>query len=238
MLTTFWYLGSVIAQFGRIMDPVDVVTTFLNPKIDDDIYMTLPAGWPGGLNIPNIIVGLRKVLGSLKQAPQLWHDDINACLIFVAFTQSLVDPSLCLRSEGILLYQYVDDISMSYLGATTKAMIKVKLTLSEKDQITNLGQARQFFGIVIYHNTVGTRISLGQKVYITTILKRFGMQHSHGVSMPTDSNVKLDLAEDREETELNDITDCQAVLGLGFYAALATWQDISNAVAARSWYNS
>jgi hypothetical protein len=52
------------------MDRLDVVTSFLIPKIDnDDIYMTLPKGWPEGLNARKFIVRLRKALYGLKQAP-------------------------------------------------------------------------------------------------------------------------------------------------------------------------
>ena len=96
-----------------------------------------------------------------------------------------------------------------YQGITPN--IEVKATLSEKYKITNLGPARQFLGIEIHRN--GTRVSLGQKAYITTILWRFGMEHTHGVSTPMDLNIKLDLAEDRKEKELEDITDYQAVMG-------------------------
>jgi len=53
-----------------------------------------------------------------------------------------------------------------------------------------------------------------------------------------DPNIKLDLAEDRGEKELEDITDYQAVVGSLMYAALATRPDISYAVAALSRYNS
>jgi len=53
-----------------------------------------------------------------------------------------------------------------------------------------------------------------------------------------DPNIKLDLAEDRGETELEDITDYQAVLRSLMYAVLPTWPDISNVVAALSRYNS
>jgi len=39
------------------MDHFDVVTAFINPEINDDaIYMTLPEGWPEGLNAPKIVV--------------------------------------------------------------------------------------------------------------------------------------------------------------------------------------
>jgi len=121
---------------------------------------------------------------------------------------------------------------MSYPEAATKAAIEVKAKLSEKYKITNLGPARQFLGIKIHRD--GTRISLGQKAYITTILRRFDMEHTHGVSTPMDSNTKLDLAEDRGEKELEDITDYQAVMGSLMYAALATRPDISYAVWRKS----
>ena len=106
------------------MEYLVVVTAFPNPEIDgDDIYMTLPEGWPEGLNAPKIIVRLRKALYSLKQAPRLCHNDINAFLLSVGFTQFSADSNLYLRSNGILIILCVDDISMSYLKAATKAAI-------------------------------------------------------------------------------------------------------------------
>jgi len=219
------------------MDHLDVVTAFLNPEIDDDdIYMTLPEGWPEGLNAPKIVVRLRKALYGLKQAPWLWHDDISTILLSFGFTESLADPNVYLRSDGILILLYVNDISMSYPEAAAKAAIEVKVKLSEKYKITNLGPARQFVAIEDYHN--GTGVSLGQKAYIISILRQFGMEHTHDVSTPIDTNVKLDLAEDQGEKQLEDITDYQALVGSLMYAALATRPDISYAVAALSRYNS
>jgi len=237
-LTTFLYLISLIGSYGWDMDHLDVVTAFLNPEIDnDDFYLPFPEAWPGGLNAPKIIVRLRKALYGLKQAPRLWHDNIKDFLLTLRFQQSSADPSLYLRRDGILVLLYVDDISMPYPEAAAKAAIKVKAKLSEKYMITNLGPAHQFLGIEIYRDAIGTRISLGQKAYITTILRWFGMENSHGVSTPTDPNVQLDLADDRGEKELEDITDYQAVVGSLMYAALATGPDISYVVAALSRYN-
>jgi len=238
-LTTFRYVISLIGRYGWNMDHLDVVTAFLNPEFDDDdIYMTLPEGWPEGPNALKIIVRLRKALYGLKQAPRLWHDDINPFLLFLGFTQSSADPNLYLRSDGILILLYVDNISMSYPQAATKAAIEVKAKLSEKYKITNFGPARQFLGIEIYRDKNGTGISLSQKAYMTTILKQFGMEHNHGFSTPMDPNIKLDLAENRGEKELEDITDYQAVVGSLMYVPLATLPDISYAVAALSCYNS
>jgi len=65
----------------------------------------------------------------------------------------------------------------------------------------------------------------------------FGMEHTHSVLTPMDPKVKLDLAKDWVEKELDDITCYQAVVGSLMYTALATWPDISYAVAALSRYN-
>jgi hypothetical protein len=210
-----------------------VVPAFLNPEvIDDNIYLTMPEGWPEGLNTPAIVVWLKKALYGLKQAPQLWQDDINTFMLSLEFTQSLADPNLYHCSDGILMLLYLNNITMLYPEDATKAAIKVKARLSEKYKITNLSPARQFLGIEIHHEenstgtSPGTVISLGQKALITTILKRFNMQNAHDVSTPMDPNVKLDLAENRRDKELKDIKGYQAIVGSLMYVALATWPDI------------
>jgi len=236
-LTTFRYLISLTGSYGWNFDHLDVVTAFLNPVIhDDNIYMTLPEGWPEGLNAPKIIVRLRKALHGLKRVPPLWHDDINAFLHSLGFTQSSADPNLYLRTDGILILLCVADICMSYPEAATKATIEVKVKLSEKYNITNLGPASQSLGIEIHCD--GTGISLRHKAYITTILRGFGMNHTDGVSTPMHPNVQLNLAKEWGHKELDDITDYQAVVGSLIYTVLATRPDISYAVATFSRYNS
>jgi len=116
-LTTFRYLISLVGRCGWHIDHMDVVTAFLNPEVDDDdIYMVLPEGWPEGLDAhsPPIIVRLRKALYGLKQAPWLWQNNINTFLLFLGFTQSQANPNLYIRSDGILILLYIDDISMMY----------------------------------------------------------------------------------------------------------------------------
>ena len=249
-LTTFRYLISLVRRCGWNIDHLDVVTAFLNPDVDDDdIYMVLPEGWPAGNEdmrmyahpLP-IIVRLRKALYGLKQAPWLGHNDINTFFLFLGFTHSQADPNLYICSDCILIILYVDDISMMYARteSATKAAIEVKAKLSEKHKITNFGPARQFLGIEIHRYENGTGISRGQQAYITTIHKRFHMQDAHAVATPMDPNVKLDLADDRGEKQLDkeSVMHYQAIVGSLMYAALATRPDISYAVAALCRYNS
>jgi hypothetical protein len=121
---------------------------------------------------------------------------------------------------------------------TAKSTIEVKAKLSEKYKLTNHRLACQYFGIEIYWDKIRTGISHGQKAFITTILRRLGMEYSDNVSKPMNPNVTLNLAEDRGEKELKDITDYQAVVGSPMYAAFASRPDISYAVTSLCHYNS
>ena len=94
-----------------------------------------------------------------------------------------------------------------------------------KQWITNLGTARQFLGIEItgsgdHQNTPHT-ISLGQQDFVTSILKRFNMHSAHGAATPMDVPVKLDLAKNRGEREVDPL-EYQAIVGSLMYIALAT----------------
>lgn len=149
-LTIFRYLISLVGKYDWNIDQLDVGTAFFNPEVDEeDIYMTLPEGWPEGLNAPMMIVPIQKALYSLKLAPRLEYNDINTFLLFLEFTHSQGNPYLHLRSNGILTLLYIDDISVMYPQDATKAVIEAKARLLEKYKITNLTPAPQILGIEI-----------------------------------------------------------------------------------------
>jgi hypothetical protein len=93
-MTTFRLLLAMAAQYGWDVDHMDVVTAFLNPKIDrDNIYMAIPLGidWLDltvSISTETTLI-LRKVLNGFKQSAQ--------------------DPNLYLQ-PGVLLVLYVDDL--------------------------------------------------------------------------------------------------------------------------------
>jgi len=125
---------------------------------------------------------------------------------------------------------------MSYREATSKAALVVKAKHPDKYKKTNLSPSHQFLGIEIRHD--GTVVTLRKTGDITTILRRFGIEHTPSVRTPIGPNLKLDMSKDWGEKELEDITDYQAVVRSLMYSALATWPDILYAVAAHSHYNS
>src|SRR5450755_4624752 len=96
---------------------MDVVTAFLNPVLQEEVYMELPEGYtiPESHTIPcssrgKVICRLRKCLYGLKQAPRAWYTDIDAYLIgTLGFIRSEEDYNLYIGKHMILLL-FVDDI--------------------------------------------------------------------------------------------------------------------------------
>jgi hypothetical protein len=144
-LTTFHYLICLIKKLNKNMDPLDAVTTFLNCEIEnDDIYITLAERWVDGLNSPKIIVRLRKAFNNFKQAPRLWHADINALLLSHVFTQSSAEPNPYLRRDSILIPVHVNHISWAFQKDFAIAAIELKAKLWEQYMIARISQACQF----------------------------------------------------------------------------------------------
>ena len=100
-------------------------------------------------------------------------------------------------------------MSIAYPGAAATIAKEIKRRLAEKYKVTNLGTAKQFLGTEIKTDseTSGKQahkeISLGQKAYITSVLKRFGMENAHGAATPMATDVKLDEAEKHGAREVH-----------------------------------
>jgi hypothetical protein len=125
---------------------------------------------------------------------------------------------------------------LAYTMTAAKEAEEIKQALAATFKITNLGTAHQFLGIEIHYQTDGS-ISHGQSVFIDSVLKRFHTKAAHGAATPLDDKVKLDLAEEEEDREI-DPKLYQAMVESLMYIALATRPDISYAVAALSRYHS
>jgi len=106
-MATVRLILALATQYGWDVDHMDVVTAFLNTRIDrDNIYMEMPLGidWlasngsasnespsngspsNGSTSCGSVLI-LRKALYGLKQAPRLWYEDIDVYLQSIGFRQ-------------------------------------------------------------------------------------------------------------------------------------------------------
>jgi len=99
----------------------------------------------------------------------------------------------------MLLLLYVDDMLLAYGPSAAKEAEEIKTALAATYKITNLGTARQFLGIKIHYENDG--ISLGQRMFIDNILKRFHMEAAHGAATPLDNNDSTSPGVDRSRLD-------------------------------------
>jgi len=151
-MATFQLILALAAQYGWDVNHMDVVTAFLNPRIDrDNIYMEMPLGidWlasnESGSSGSALI--LRKAVYGLKQAPRLWYKDIDGYLQSMGFRQSAEDLNLYLQ-QGVLLVLYVDDLLIAHNSAEGRGH-RIKQLLQNKYKMCDLGTAKGFLGIEI-----------------------------------------------------------------------------------------
>ena len=171
-MVTFRLILALAAQYGWDVDHMDVVTAFLNPRIDrDNTYVEMPLGIDWLVSSGSVPSGsafiLRKALYGLKQAPRLWYEDIDGYLQSIGFRQSMEDPNLYLQQE-VLLVLYVDDLLIRHNGAEGRGH-RIKQLLQKKYKMCDLGAAKWFLGIEI-ETTKDGGFSICQRGYINTFI--------------------------------------------------------------------
>ena len=80
-------------QNDMLIHQMDVVTAFLNGKLDEEIYMQQPEGYiePGKVHL---VCKLKKSLYGLKQSPRCWNKAFQEYVEIIRFSQSTADPIL------------------------------------------------------------------------------------------------------------------------------------------------
>jgi len=99
-------------QEGMVVYQMDVVTTFLNGVLDEEIYMVQPPGYAKD-DEEHLVCKLKRSLYGLNQSPQCWNTLFTAFMESANFEQSNVDPCLFIHSKGAdlaIIAVYVDDL--------------------------------------------------------------------------------------------------------------------------------
>src|SRR5437773_1712375 len=109
------------------------------------------------------------------------------------------------------------------------ALVKFKKQMTQKYEMTDLGEAQQFLGLQIQRNREAKTLFIYQSQYIENILTRLDMQDCNGASTPMEASSKL-LAADPNESPQNH-RRYQSIVGSLMYAMLSTRPDLAYAVS-------
>ncbi|KRX78153.1 Retrovirus-related Pol polyprotein from transposon TNT 1-94, partial [Trichinella sp. T6] len=186
------YLLSLAAKYNLEVDQMDVVTAFLNPSLNEEIYMELPTG-VGDEN--NKYCRLRKSIYGLKQASRAWYGMLDDTLRSFGLNRLKNEPCIYFlrKNETFLAVGvYVDDLLI--LSNNESSKNELKMALCERFKMKDLGKAHWCLGIRIVQDVENGTLSIDQERYIEELLHRFRMSDCKGVKTPLDPNQVLSKA--------------------------------------------
>ena len=156
--------------------------------------------------------------------------------------RSNVDHCVYYKQVGndfIYVVLYVDD--MLLVGNNMDVIKEVKMQLSSKFDMKDLGAASLILGMEIKRNRADRKLWLNQRKYIETILHRFNMQECKPVKVPIPVGVRVSVEQfpktQEEEEDMSHVPYASAVVSL-MYAMVCTRPDIAHAVGVLSKYMS
>lgn len=221
-LTTLRALLSIINEEDLFCRQLDVKNAFLHGKVEEEIYMDIPDGFP---KLQGKVYRLKKALYGLKQAPRAWNKTFDEFARQMKFTPC--DSDKCLYkyvngSEKIFLLLYVDDIILA--GTSEKRVLIVRSALESRFNMKDLGGLKSFLGINISRPSPGILV-MSQENYLKNLLKRFNMEDCNPSATPMETKIEV-----VGETSENESRPFRELIGCLMYAMSTTRPDLSASV--------
>lgn len=215
---------------------LDIKTAFLNGILKEEIWVRSPRDIP---NRPSRCYKLKKAIYGLKQAHLAWHEKLCKDLDSLGFKELVSAPCVFQKDEKsggvIYLLIYVDDIQVL---ATSRAGIDFVVDSFRELYEVRVSTDIEWFLGVKFTWKKGTdelhqSVTLSQRLYIDSILRKFGMLDSKPAPSPMTESFWSDIRieEDKAIVEENLY---QKMIGSLLYLALRTRPDILSAVSILS----
>ncbi|KAK8697972.1 hypothetical protein V6N13_114104 [Hibiscus sabdariffa] len=189
------YKGRLVAKVAAFHDyeiwQMDVKTTFLNGKLEEDVYMTQPEGFVTPENAGKVCKLQRSIYG-LKQASRSWNLRFNEAIQEFGFIRNEDEPCVYKKFSGSIvsfLILYVDDILI--IGNDVPTLQSIKTLLTSCFSMKDLGEAAYILGVKIYRDRSKRLLGLSQSTYIDKVLKRFSMEESKRGFLPMRHGISL-----------------------------------------------
>lgn len=140
---------SIVVQHNWPLRQLDVNNTFLQGRLEEEVYMSQPPGFKNRAN-PTHICKLRKAIYGLKQAPRAWYNELKTHLVLSGFRRSESDNSLFIQHSlagTVYILVYVDAIIVT--GSNTSLVNQVISSPTQRFSIKDLGELSYFLGIEV-----------------------------------------------------------------------------------------
>ena len=118
--------------------------------MEEDIYMSQPAGFTVTGEESHLVRRLKKSLYGLKQAPRMWYQKFDSYIRSVGYHRSNSDP--CMNNRQLADKSRISDPvyrQHAYCRQHQVEIEKLKWSLHNKFAMKELGQARHILGMRI-----------------------------------------------------------------------------------------
>ena len=181
---------SVCAANAMPVHLLDVTTAFLNPPVEELLFMEPPPTLQLG---PDKVLKLNKSLYGLKQASRCWSDCLADWFEQDGFKRSLSDPCIFTKRNGthdtIMAAVWVDDIIFAASGSSL--IEEFVSSISSTFKLKYYGRISHCLGMRIRQSPSNSCISIDQDQPVLDILERFGMAESRSVKTPLAAGTAL-----------------------------------------------
>ena len=153
--------------------------------------MTQPDGFSSKENT-NKVYKLQKSIYGLKQTSWNWNIIFDETIKEYDFIKNPDDPCVYKKVNGQAVafpLLYVDDILL--MGNDILVLQTIKVWLSKKFSMKDLGEVDYILGIKIYKDRSKMLLGLSQSTYIDKVLKRFSMEESKRGRLPMLHGIRL-----------------------------------------------
>ena len=88
-MTTLRLLLGVVVTEDLELEQLDIKTTFLHRDLEEDIYMSQPAGFSASGEKSHLVCRLKKSIYGLKQAPRMWYQKFDSYIRQLGYTNPI-----------------------------------------------------------------------------------------------------------------------------------------------------
>ena len=225
-LDTLRILIAIAVAFNLDIHQLDVVSAYLNGKLDEELYMEQIPGFDDGLGT---VLKLNRSIYGLKQAANVWNRTLDTKLKGLGYQRLLTDSCVYKRflesPDGPLvsfLAVHVDDSIVITTPGHTKDVIA---ELLREFNMRDLGELKHFIGITFDRDRRAGTLKMHQENYCMAIVDEANMSDAVPASTPAATSTQLT----RHEGPSPQYPYAR-MIGRLMYAAICTRPDIAFAV--------
>ena len=168
---------AIAAEFDFECWQLDYNTTFLNAKVEEEVYVKMAPGYEEFSNdgVP-MVLSLIKSLFGLRQSPRCWYGTVDKHVVEIGFKSLKSDPCVYIYSKGGAIYVltlYVDDVLL--LGKDRKMLERIKRKLMGRFLMTDMEDMLLVFGMEVTCDRTKGTVTITQENYVKSLLERYGM---------------------------------------------------------------